>query len=216
LINYWTFNNNNLTDVIGGATLYNNVNTAFTSDRKNVASSALSITNGYIQVPSGTYFTGGSYTVMAWVYPRAFNSWSRIFEFSNFAFGVGSDNLIFSFTQSTSGQTVQTFYRGTSSSASLTSTSTSTLQLNQWQHVAFTFVSSTLTAYNYVNGVLTGTALASALPNNLVRSRNWIGCSNLYSVLDPYANAIYDEMKVFTVALSQSQILSEMNNSYCK
>jgi len=43
---------------------------------------------GYGQLPAGTYFNGGSYTVEAWVNLASYANWSRLFDFSNGAGGA--------------------------------------------------------------------------------------------------------------------------------
>ncbi len=90
--------------------------------------------------------------------------------------------------------------------------SSQALSLNKWQHVTFTFISSNKQANIYVNGVLTATGTATYLPNNVVRSSNFIGKTNI--VVNKNADAIYDEIKIFSVALTQSQIQFEMTNEW--
>ena len=86
------------------------------------------------------------------------------------------------------------------------------LQLNQWQHVCFVYSvqAAANVAYMYVNGVLWATANVSDF-NNVVRTTNFIGKSNWG---DPNVNAIFDEIKIFSVALTQSQVQFEMTNDY--
>ena len=96
---YWTFCGN-YDDTVGTANGYGGSNAYLTSDRFGVALSALDLSTGYIQIPSGVYFNG-DYTVTAWVYIRSFNAWSRIIEVGN---GLGSDNVLFALSKSTSGR----------------------------------------------------------------------------------------------------------------
>ena len=189
-------------------TLFGGENAALTSDRFNNLNASLSLSNGYIQAPSGVYFTGGSYTVMAWVYPRAFNHFSRIIDFGN---GQLSDSLVFSLSFYTTGIVTQKIYRN-SNVSSLDLQSSQPLQLNQWQHVTFTFSHSSKQANISINGVLTATGTASNTPNNVIRSSNYIGKTN--NVNNKNADAIYDEIKIFSVALSPIQIQFEMTNEF--
>ncbi len=103
LTNYWTFCSD-LKDIITNLTLYNRFNADFITDRNGVASSALSLSNGYVQAPSGAYFDGGDFSVMAWVYPRAFNYFSRIIDFGN---GQFNENIVGSLTYQSSSQPYQ-------------------------------------------------------------------------------------------------------------
>ena len=140
------------------------------------------------------------------MYPRAFKYWNRIIDFGNdkltdSVIGVLSDDTIGHCGQYVSKGALNIFY----------SRSAQALQLNKWQHVAFTFSSLSQKANIYVDGNLTKSAIVLGLPNNLVRTSNFIGKSNNG---DPNVDAIYDEIKIFSIALSQSQIQAEMTNEY--
>ena len=187
-------------------TLYNGLNAAFASDRFNVANGAMSLSTGYLQAPNGVYFDGGDYTVIAWVYPRQFTTNPRLIDFGN---GAPSDNIAFCFSDDTKGNPFQAIFNGTT--AQLVLVSTQPLQLNQWNHVAFTFSSSTMKACIYVNGVLTAVGTSPVLPNNVVRTQNYIGKAN---GLVANADAIFDEIKIFSIALTQFQVQAEMTNDY--
>ena len=187
-------------------TLYNGSNYAFTLDRNNVANRAISLTSGYLQAPSSVYFTGGDYTVMAWVYPRQFTYNARLIDFGN---GQEADNLVFSFTSGSSGKPYNCLVKGNTWPLQLYSVQA--LQLNQWNHVAFIFSSSTKNASIYLNGSSIANKTSSEIPNNVVRSSNYIGKSNW---AEANANAIFDELKIFSIALTQSQIRFEMTNEW--
>ena len=205
LQNYCTFCSN-LTDLITNLTLFNEFNAALISDRNGFNSSALNLSKGYVQAPNGVYFDGGNFTVMAWIYPRAFNSYSRLIDFGN---GENNDNVICTISEGTSGKVRTAFFN---SSILFGLTSNQTLQLNKWQHVAFTF-SPLKDASIYVNGKLTAQLVNPQVrPNNVTRTKNYIGKS--YSTNDGLANAIFDELKIFSVALNQSQVQFEMNNDF--
>ena len=68
------------------------------------------------------------------------------------------------------------------------------------------FVLSGTTGYIYVNAnrMVNGTLL---VPNNVLRTNNYIGKDNWASV--SYADAIYDEFKIYKVALSSNDIMNE-------
>ena len=68
----------------------------------------------------------------------------------------------------------------------------------------------------YVNGILTDTVNTTySIPiRNLTRSVNWVGRSNWYPQYDhPHAIHDLDDMKLFNGALTNSEILFEMNNN---
>ena len=187
-------------------TLYNGLNYIFTSDMTSASSSSLSLSSGFVQAPGGIYFNNGDFTVMAWIYPRTFVSNSRIIDFGN---SLQTDNIVFSLSDGTSGSPSVTFNQINSIPFSLISTQL--LKLNQWQHVSFVFSNSTMNVFIYMNGVIVGVGTASSPPNSLARTNNFIGKSNSAGISN--ADAIFDEIKIFSVALTQSQIRLEMNNN---
>jgi hypothetical protein len=140
LTHYWTFNNN-LTDTVSGVTLYNGSNACFAPNRFNDSNVALSLSNGYYQVPSGVYFNS-SYTVMAWVYVRAYNSWSRLIDFG---IGNNNNNIIIALSSGVSGNPNQQFY--INQNRTLMMDTLQILSLNTWKHLAFTFSSKNLTGF---------------------------------------------------------------------
>ena len=80
----------------------------------------------------------------------------------------------------------------------------SVINLNEWYFISF--VLSGTTGYIYLNGNQTvrGTLL---VPNNVSRTNNYIGKDNWASV--SYADAIYDEFKIYKVALSSADVMNE-------
>lgn len=150
--------------------------------------------NDYAAAPPGVYFNG-NFTIECWVYPKSFPNWARIIDFGN---GAGSDNVLLAYTYGTSG--APGFYvEGSQFQAS------QTLPLNQWSHIAATLNGTVATIY--INGVAAGTATFPT-PVNIVRSKCYIGKSNWG---DPYANAVFDELRIWNTALTQAQILASMN-----
>jgi hypothetical protein len=59
---------------------------------------------------------------------------------------------------------------------------------------------------------LIASGTASGAPNNVIRSSNLIGGENWAGY--PNASAVFDELKIFSVALNQSQIRFEMTNEW--
>ena len=151
-------------------------------------------TNDYASLPAGVYFNG-DFTIECWVYPKSFPNWARIIDFGN---GAGSDNILLAYTYGTSG--APGFYvEGSQFQA------TQTLPLNQWSHISATLSGTTATIY--INGVATGTATFPT-PVNVTRTKCYIGKSNWG---DPYANAVFDELRIWNTAKTQAEIHSSMN-----
>ena len=152
-------------------------------------------TPDYATLPSGVYFNG-NFTIECWVYPTAFTSWSRIIDFGN---GAGNNNVLLSYTYGTSGKPA--FYVGGSQFAA-----TSAIPLNQWTHIAATLNGTTATIY--INGSAAGTG-NFPIPADVVRTKNYIGRSN-WGTGDPDASAVFDDLRIWNVARSASEIQSKM------
>jgi hypothetical protein len=190
----------NLSDVIGGANLFGGVNYSFVPDRFCSPNSAIYFNKGYLQVPSGVYFSG-DFTVTAWIYLKSYQSNSRIFDFGNLQM---IDNVILNF-HGTTPQIKGNIYNKTVTSSILTS---SIINLNEWYFISF--VLSGTTGLIYVNGNQVGTGTLY-VPNNIQRTSNYIGKSNRAS--DLIADAVYDEIKIYQGALSSNDIMNEYRNS---
>jgi hypothetical protein len=185
----------NLSDVVGGANLFGGSNYSFTNDRFCSPNSAIYFNHGYLQVPTGVYFSG-NFTMMAWIYLKTYQFWTRIFDFGN---GPVSDNIYLSMIETTSNMQA-CIYEG--SSYALINPP-SVINLNNWYFISF--VLSRTTGYIYVNGNLVANGTLN-IPNNITRTSNYIGKSNWDA---PSADAIYDEFKIYQVALSSDDIMNE-------
>jgi hypothetical protein len=153
-------------------------------------------TPNYATLPAGVYFNG-AFTIECWVYPRQYSNWSRIIDFGN---GAGANNVLLAYSFGTSGQP-GLYIEGVQIPA------TSQLPLNQWSHVAATFSGGTGTIY--INGIASGSG-SFPTPANVVRNLNYIGRSN-WGTGDPDANAVYDELRIWNIAKTPTQIMAEMN-----
>jgi hypothetical protein len=189
----------NLSDVVGGANLYGGENYSFVPDRLGSPNSAIYFNSGYLQVPSGNYFSG-DFTFTAWIYLKTNQPWLKIFDFGNNGDG-GSDNVGLAMNMTNS--KISGFTYNSSSRLSIQASSI-IINLNQWYFISF--VLNVTTGYIYVNGnqVATNELL---VPNNISRASNFIGKSDLN------ADAMYDEFKIYKVALSSNDILNEYQSS---
>ncbi len=149
--------------------------------------------NDYVSVPDGVYFQG-NFTIEAWVYPRAYSPWARVLDF-----GYGQNWILLTFCDS-SGMKPHLRVGGG------TFTAPGTLRTNEWVHLAAS-VSGT-TCVIYTNGVVAGTGTVE-MPANVVRTSNKIAASNYPG--EQNANVMLDEIRLWSVARSGSQILSSMN-----
>jgi hypothetical protein len=155
--------------------------------------------NGFIDVPDGVYFDGSDFTVSAWVRKVSNNSWSRLFDFGN---GQANDNVLMAISSGTSGRPISQIYSGTTAGPQVSSP-TVPLTNNNWELLTYTW--SNGNAVLYINGVQRGQG-AQSTPENVVRTINYIGRSNWAS--DGYANAGFDDFRIYNRKLNLSEIQS--------
>jgi len=79
--------------------------------------------------------------------------------------------------------------------------------LNQWYFVSFVLGGNI--CYIYVNGGQVARKISMNVPKNLTRTSNFIGKRN--SPTNPNADAIYDEISIYQVALPQTDIMNMYN-----
>ena len=203
LIHYWPFFMNTH-DIVGEADLYGGVNADLTTDRFNKPNSAISLTNGYYKLPPRVYFNS-SYSFLAWVKLKQITLWSRILEVSN---GAPNDNLLFALNEAINGGISVDNYDGLT--IIVHAFSSIKFTINEWQHVAF--VLNFPNFYLYLDGKQVYTTTAIKVPNNVIRTVNYVGRSSFYPY-DADANADLDELKIFNRGLTESELLFEMNNN---
>lgn len=155
---------------------------------------------GYVTAPSGTYFNG-DFTIEMWVYARSYGE-EHLLDFGN---GFPSDNVFLALSESLPGTVYLGIYRGSVGSYLTTS---SLFPSNQWVHLAATVSNGIATIY--FNGVSQSSGGVES-PENVTRNSNFIGHNNVSG--QPNANAILDEIRIWSGARTQQQILADMHRS---
>ena len=204
LINFWPFNGN-FDDIIGGAHLTPVVNSGFSSDRLNRASSALDLNFGYCSAPPGVYFNG-DFTVTFWVTFKTDSDWLRIFDFGN---GLPSDNVVIGRYDSINKPFyifIDVFYDASTSYTLLQEV----LILNQWYFVSMVLEIKTMKIY--LNSTLKITKQISSRPKIITRKLNYFGKSNWNN--NANSNIKLDDFKIFNRALNETEIFNEMNTIF--
>ena len=191
LINYWPMSS--LNDLVGGATLFGGSNYSFVEDRFGTPNSAIYFNNGYLQIPSGVYFSD-DFTITVWIYLKSCTHLAKIIHFGN---GVSNNNIIFGMNDNTSTLIGEIFQNNNKNKLE----SDLKLDLNQWHFVSFVLIDTK--AYIYVNGEQIANGDLH-IPINILRKSNFIGKSNLNSFEN--VNAIFDEIKIYKGALSKEEI----------
>lgn len=198
LINHWAFTNNS-NDSIGHSNLYNGFGVSFTHDRYCNPDSALSLTNGYYQAPTGVYFSGGPFSITAWINMRTLSYTGKLIDFG---LGTPNNNVIFGvFFMNFGTPWLQTTIDSVFNAK--TSSSKFNINLNVWYHIAATFDGNL--GFMYIDGELLASS-PQLSPPNLNRTSNLIGWSNWGG--DGKADGVFDEIKFFNACLSQKDIFN--------
>jgi fibronectin type 3 domain-containing protein len=154
----------------------------------------------YATLPSGIVSDLTTTTIMCWVRTTSISSWQRIFDF-----GTSTANYMFLTTQYGTGGNANKLrfgIRTTSTAEELINSSVAT-PANTWVHVALVLNGSTGTLY--LNGTQVGQNTAMTLnPSSLgVTTANYLGKSQFS---DPYLNASLDDFRIYSRAMSASEI----------
>ena len=157
------------------------------------------VAGNYIRISNNVPISG-DFTVESWVYVRSFNSFSRLIDFAN---GPDNGNVYLALTFGTGGFPIAGVF---TNSGNPTLLATNALPSGQWAHLALTVHGTNGTIY--INGNIAGVGVLN-IPPNITRANNYIGRSAYAS--DGYANAAFQEIRIWNVARSQSDILSTMN-----
>jgi hypothetical protein len=205
LLSHWQFENNTL-DIIGGADMYGGANFNFINDRFNRPLSAISLNTGYLKIPASDFFGTGKFSILAWVKARNLNSWSRLVDFG-LSGKNATDSIILALSNNTNGN--PTLIINNNKTTLINSASNRQLNKAFWEHLTATY--DYPNAYLYINGtmVMSGTTISPI--STVIRDSNYLGRS-YRSPPDINANADIDDLKIYNRALSQQEILDEMNN----
>ena len=176
------------------------------NDRFGNPNSSLFLDSSYCTVDPGIYFDGGDFTVSGWILPLdlANSPYYILLDFSN---GKGIDNVYISYSVGSTSQMPEIEIYNSASGLYTYTDSTIGLNLNVWNHLVA--VLSGTTTMIYVNGTLGVTLVGSTLPTNINRTSCKIGRSSWYPT-EKDAIAYFDDIRIYNVALDQSQI----NNLY--
>ena len=188
----------NLSDVIGEKHLFNGSNYHFVEDRFGMPNQAIRINKGFLQAPLGQYFTG-DFSITAWINIQSEDYLTTIIDFGN---GKPLNNYLFDFSK-TSNQLGFTFYNQTVPFTSF-STERYEIEFRQWCHVAYVLQGNN--CLMYINGYEVERSEMYS-NENITTVNNYIGKS--WYDQDEYADAIFDDLKIYKGALSSQLIKNE-------
>jgi hypothetical protein len=200
LINYWPINNN--TSSFINSHHLKAKSPIFVADRKGVSGGAVHVINKItsLEVPADAYFKG-DVTVTGWVQFND-NMANQVF----FDFGLGHarrDNFRLYLSENSlrpcfelNGQRVLF--------------ANQSINLNVWFHYALSFKNPEVAFY--IDGKLIARNQVEKKLTYMVPNMNFIGRSNKYDA--QISNADFDEIKIFSRALSQQEIEDDMRGLY--
>jgi hypothetical protein len=151
------------------------------------------------EISSMPFNTGITFSV--WAYPTASSNWARFVDFGS---GAPSNNILFTRVGST---TTLALYSHNVTTESVISAADA-MQNNVWQHFAFT-IASNGAAKIYKNGSVIASGTLN-VPNLVTRTNMYIGRSNW--VADSYYDGSMDDIRLYTTALSDGDILTLYSN----
>jgi hypothetical protein len=158
----------------------------------------------YVTLPSGILAGATSFTVATWVRVTTLANWARLFDF-----GSGTGTNMFLVPRSGSGTARYAITTG-GAGAEQRIDAPAALPAGVWTHVAVTHTGNL--GILYVNGaeVARNSALTNRPSSLGTTTQNWIGRSQYGG--DPYLGAAVDSFRVYSRALSASEIAS-LNSS---
>jgi hypothetical protein len=155
-------------------------------------------TNDYVSLPNGVVSSASTATIVAWVNLSTVSNWQRIFDF-----GTGTSTYMFLTPKNAANGKIRFAIKVNNSSEQIID-GQSALATGGWHHVAVTLNGATGTLY--VDGAYAGSNTALTLkPSDMgSTTQNWISRSQFSG--DPYLNGIVDEFRIYTRALTASEI----------
>ena len=198
LVHYWPLNND-FNDIVGGATMTPGAGNTF--DDNGISGGEVSLANGYLTIPAGSYFNPSAFTVMVWIYPTQLSDNYTFIDFYNDP--TGSDNIIISYSnKSNLGKSSFLMYDA-GNQYLLSSGDLYFVGPNDWNHLAIVWDGHIVQLY--LNGKEVANSTQFIAPSNIDRNHCLIGRSSSYPSV-PDALARFDEIKIYDVALDSNYI----------
>ena len=199
----WLFNGNTAdSGTVGARSGTGTTNCAYASDRSNNGNYAISISNGYVQLPSGTYFPGSDMSITIWLYPRSFGYFGRVFQITT---GANWNLLYRNEMIVNNSPTMSIANSGSKSGLSMTGD----ISTNVWSHIGYTQTGNLGSIY--YNGVLNNTNSNMVVALSSSFSSTTIGFNEMNN---NYANMIMDDFAIFNTCLTVNQVNAIMVNLY--
>ncbi len=156
----------------------------------------------YATLPTGIVKSLNDYTISSWVRMDALANWMRVFDF-----GTGTSKYMFLSVQTGSAGQVRFAIKNGGSEQGMTYNYA--VPLNTWTHFAVTQLGNTCSMY--INGTLVSTNTGVTIKPSIIDSttQNYLGKSQWP---DPMFKGSIDEFKIYSRALSASEIASSYSS----
>lgn len=152
--------------------------------------------NSYATLPADVVSTLSDFTISSWVKMDALANWMRVFDF-----GTGTSKYLFLSVQTGSAGSVRYAIKNGGGEQGITYNFA--IPLNTWTHFAITQSGNTCSMY--INGTLVSTNTGVNIKPSTIGStnQNYLGKSQWN---DPMFNGTIDEFKIYSRALTASEI----------
>jgi hypothetical protein len=205
LTHYWPISCGQMLDNVGGSDMTQGNLTEFTTDRFGNVDSALSLMNGWAQIPSNTiYFDTLEFTITVWVATQSNCSNCRVLDIGN---GQRMDNIIIALSSNRDQLPYLRIYSGPNKTIS--AQSSSSLTLGSWQFLAATFNGTNVRIY--IDGLLCTDVYSPFTLTPIQRTKCFVGKSNWLE--DDFSSFHLDELRFYNKSLSQEEINLLMKES---
>jgi hypothetical protein len=194
---YYPFNGN-ANDESGNGNNGTVYGATLTADRFGNPNKAYSFNgaDNYIDFKDGVYFKG-DFTFSGWCKIRDFRYWCRFIDFGT---GPTADNIILALSSEKTGYISSEIWNGGNRGGQIADSTV--LELNTWLHLVYQLEGNEVRIYK--NGQLLLKGTTTQIPQNIIRTNNYLAKSNWTG--DGYTNAIFDDIRIYNRSLNDYEI----------
>jgi hypothetical protein len=167
-----------------------------TEDKPTKRAITFDYVDDHLTLPSDVWING-DFTIETWVYMRSYSSYPRLLDIGN---GADQHSVVLAASSEAFGNKPYIYLGNGGNISSLHAPNP--LPLNTWSHIAATLNGSTLTMY--VNGQEVSTGETVYIPQNVVRTNNYISNGNWG--VNEKIDGMIDDLRIWSVAKTADEI----------